>query len=419
VRALALVALIGCSNLDVVGHAGGGGGAGGGTGGAGGSGGGGGAAATICGGRIAEQTFRYALCSCGPATIQNLHTDTVDAVSSATSRFGAAVGMTGNYMPGGGQDIGGSLDVSGDLTLPGMSSINGDLEVGGALGGGDRSQVARDAWIVGPVSLPGNGLSVGRDLYAPAMQAPQGIQVGGSFHSQNFAMNAPCDCGRINIAAIVAQVRDQNDNGAITLATDRLISVANTDDVILPAGRFYLQGISGPGSATIHVSSRTMVMIGGDVDIGGLTFDVGSTGEIDVFIAGLLEQAGNIDFGSSNRPAASRYYVAGGQTINLPNNLNGNLYAPTAQVASSNQNTYVHGSIFAASISVNNLLIHYDAAIGDAAGSSCEPVTNCATSNDCTGGNACMGGACGACQIDGDCASPLVCATGHCIPLKL
>jgi len=418
VRALALVALIGCSNLDVVGHAGGGGGAGGGgTGGAGG--GGGGAATTICGGRIAEQTFRYALCSCGPATLQNLHTDTVDAVSSATSRFGAAVGMTGNYAPGAAQDIGGSLDVSGDLTLPGMSSINGDLEVGGALGGGDRSSVARDAWIVGMVRLPGNGLWVARDLYAPDMQAPQGIQVGGTFHSQNFAMNAPCDCGRLNIAAIVTQVHDQNDNAAITLPTDRLISVANTDDLLLPAGRFYLQGISGPGSATIHVSSRTMLMIGGDVNIGGLTFDVGSTGEIDVFIAGVLGQAGNIDFGSSNRPAASRYYVAGGQTINLPSNLNGNLYAPTAQVASSNMNTYVHGSIFAASIFVNNINIHYDAAIGNAAGSSCEPVTSCGTSNDCTGGNACMGGVCGACQIDSDCASPLVCGSGRCSPLKL
>jgi hypothetical protein len=407
---MAVLLIVGCGNVDVVGHVGGGGSSGG-------TGGASGGATTICGGSAAERTFRFALCVCGQAQVGNLHTDVVDATTGATRRGGAAVGINAALSPNASPNVSGSLLVNGDLTLPAMSQVDGDLKVAGGLDGGDQSHVLRDAWVDGNVSLPWNGVSVNRDVYAPASQAPHGIQVGGTFHERSFSMTGPCDCGSsaiVDVGAVVAGGAQSNDNASVALDSSRFVNVANSEELTLPAGRFYLESMAGSGSATIHVSDKTMLIVGGNLEIGQLTVDVGSTGEIDLFVGGSLRTS-NLILGTTQRPAASRVYVAGAQSITF-NEFIGNLYAPNAQITSTGTPAIVHGSLFVGSLVTGDLSIHFDESIGSA-GAACGNPTTCRRSQDCVSGSACVGGTCSACATDSDCSAPLICDTSRCSPL--
>ena len=408
---MALLLAIGCGNVDVVGHVGGG--TGGGSGGTGGN-----TGQAICGGAIAERAFRFALCACGQTQVHTLRTDVVDATTGATSRGGAAAGVNGPLAPGASSDVGGSLLVHGDLTLPNSSQVDGDLKVTGGLGGGNQTRVARDAWVDGNINVPWNGWTVNRDLYSPDPQAARGIMLGGTFHQRMFAMTNPCDCGTdaaVDIAGIVGSVNHGNDSASIDLLPDRLANVTLADNLSLPAGQFYLDSIGGSAMATIHVSGKTVLAVGGDVRIAQLTIDVGASGEIDLFVGGSLLTA-NVSLGNPQRPSASRVYVAGAQTITITE-LTGNLYAPNAQVASTASPAIVHGALFAGSIMTGDLSIHYDSAIGNV-GVSCGNPSSCTRSQDCTGGSACVGGTCTGCSSDSDCAAPLACSSSRCVALR-
>ena len=407
-RFAVLLAIVGCGNVDVVGHVGGGAGSSG-------TGGSGGTSAAICGGAIAERTFRFALCACGQTQVHALRTNVVDAVSGATTR-GAAAGVNGPLAPGASANVSGSLWINGDLTLPANSQVDGDLKVTGGLAGGDQSHVARDAWVNGTVNLPWQGLTVSHDLYAPSTS--NGISVGGRFHQRSFAMTGPCDCGAdavVDVASAVAAGQQNNDDASIGMAPNRLASVTSNDEISLPAGQFYLDVIGGTAQATIHVSGKTVLMVGGNVQIGQLTIDVGSSGEMDLFIGGSL-LTGNVGVGNSQRPAASRIYVAGSQAIEI-NDFTGNLYAPAAQITSTASPAIVHGALFAGSIMTGDLSIHYDADIGNA-GASCGNPSSCTRSQDCVSGSACINGSCSACNTDSDCAAPLICNQSRCTVLR-
>ena len=405
---LAVFLIVGCGNVDVVGHVGGSGGSGGGAAGA----------TTICGGSVAERTFRFALCVCGQAQVGNLQTtDVVDTTTGATRQGGAAVGINASLSPNASPNVSGSLLVNGDLTLPGMSRVEGDLKVAGGLSGGDQSHVLRDAWVDGNVSLPLNGLSVNRDVYAPEPQAPHGISVGRMFHERSFSMTGPCDCGSsaiVDVGAVVAGGAQSNDNARVGLDASRFASVANAEDITLPAGRFFVESMGGAGSATLHLSDKTVLIVAGDVAVGQLTVDVGSTGEIDLFVGGSLRTT-NLILGTTQRPAASRVYVDGAQPITF-NEFIGNLYAPNAQITSTGTPATVHGSLFVGSLMTGDLSIHFDESIGSA-GASCGNPTTCQRSQDCVSGSACVGGTCSACASDSDCSAPMICNSSRCSPL--
>jgi hypothetical protein len=133
--------------------------------------------------------------------------------------------------------------------------------------------------------------------------------------------------------------------------------------------------------------------------------DLGTEGELDVFVTGNLLLTGAGVVGSRGRPSALRFYVGGSGDIAITggNLFAANLYAPRSSVFITGVDD-IFGSFFVgAYYATGTQRMHYDAAIlrsgaGDA--------TSCDTPP-------------GGCKKDIDCRSPLVCKdNGSCEPLN-
>jgi hypothetical protein len=273
------------------------------------------------------------------------------------------------------------------------------------------------------------------------------IGIGGTTSAAPFTLDPPCACAPsqlLDVAAIVAQGKVQNDDADVGLDPDALDAVVGVADIELPCGRVYLHQIAGAGVIHVHVPGRTALFVDGDVATAGvLDFDVGPAGELDLFVDGDLVPTGATSFGDVNRPAAVRIYVAGSHDVLLTgaDQFVGNVYAPRANVVLTGYEQ-VYGSIFAGNFEApGDATIHYDRAVVGAgkecppdssgpdagappadagttsapdAGSPPPPPPSCQACGSCSGGTACVAGTCGKCGSDADCCSPLVCVGGSC-----
>ncbi len=377
----------------------------------------------ICTGNLAEQTFRFALCTCTDGTsMGQLKTGSFDSAQGPFDEpddSGGAVGINRNLAMPGNIDIGGTTILAGPkgVVLPGVTKINGDFKVKGPLQFAGTLDVTRDLHVGG--NLTNFGVAeIGRDLYleglmvVPGLTSPNGKTIKGPVN-----VDPPCKCAPdqiLDIPSVVKDARTNNHNNDVALHKDSLKVIIGNVDLELPCGRFYLSSVGGAGKLTLRIHGRTALFIDGNFNLtGDLELDMGDEGELDVFISGNMAITGANDFGQESRPAAVRFYVAGSKdvTITGATGFVGNLYAPRATVILTGA-TYVYGAIFAGNfLAMGDSGIYYDRDILNA-GEDCEE------DEPTTPGDECLPAG-GSCEEDSDCCEPLVCEGSTCQSLVI
>ncbi|NVJ16827.1 hypothetical protein [Myxococcus sp. AM010] len=329
----------------------------------------------VCSGRLAERTFRHALCTCeGLALGASFETD-------------AFRGTVGTYQPGG---AGGDVGVNGALSANDAVSVGGSLRIGGA-GGARLGQTFRvgealhcggpltgnpasatvvgDARVLGDVALP--AFSVGGVLTVPAGHVLGPVDAA-EVRREPVDPVIPCACdaaSQVDVSGLIARHVLDNDNAAIGLDATALEDVEGERALELPCGRFHLTRMTGTGRATLTIRARTALFVEGVVDLGGgLSVDVQAPGALDLFLGGSVAVAGPLTLGSTATPSRVRVYVAGSNVLALSagSTLAGNLYAPRAALSLSG-GAEVFGSVFVRHVEASGpLRLHYDADIRDA-----------------------------------------------------
>ncbi len=331
-------------------------------------------ATDVCAGDLAENTFKFALCTCrdlssGAATI------TVDAMDTGVG----SVGVNDKLDASGAIDITGSLEVAGAAGVLGGTSIDigEDLASAGPLARAQTSiSVGGDASVGGNIEL--TNLSVGGTLTLPAAATinVSGTTTVGSEQRAPVMVPPPCACDStelVNIVGFVEAHRTNNHNADIDLAPDALADFAGDVTLDLPCGRYFLDRIQGDGALTIRVDGRVALFVSQGITMQDtLAVEVAPGAELDLFVASHVNTSGDVQFGSEATPAKVRFYVGGAGAINFSANstFGGNLYAPLMDLALSG-GAEVFGSVFVSRIATSGpLTIHYDDDI-ESAGDTC------------------------------------------------
>jgi hypothetical protein len=344
---------------------------------------------TECRAQLARRLFSHALCTCESVSLAgDLFTiDSFDARLGpyAQGSGGASVGINRDLL-GTAADtrILGSLQQHGErlvATAGARLRIEEDLSTTAVLETtGASVEVARDARLSAsqnPASA--KALRVGRDLLQlPGSMSASGAIVAGATRREEFQIARPCDCGDdtpLDVSQLVAQAQQTSDNDVVGLRPDVLTGTLSALPVELPCGRFVLAEASPLGNLALSVPGRSALFVAGNFMItGNVLLDLGSGGELDVFVAGDLNIStlGLAQLGSADRPWALRFYVAGSAPIRILGLgvLAAQIYAPRASVEVG-ANTALYGSVFAASFSGRDAAIHYDRSIA-AWGESCQ-----------------------------------------------
>lgn len=389
-----------------------------------------------CTGRLAETVFRHGLCTCTDLALAGyLHTDSWDSSRGTmmTAERGGAVGINGNYTLVGATNIGDALTIGGatPLRLIGAHTVRGDLETAGSIEVIGTLTVERNARVRGAISALGPA-RVNGDLTQPPGVSPPlfGLSVSGTRRTAPVDVPPPCACQPaeiIDVASIVREGQRSNHNAEAMFSATTFNNVVGRQVTELPCGRFYVERIFGLGSIELHVNGRSVLFVGGDLDMAGVfDIDLGPMGELDVFIGGSITGAGYLRLGRATRPSAVRFYIAGdrGFTLAGASGFVGNVYAPRAPVTIAGYMS-LNGSLFAQRIATGgDLDVHYDRAVLHA-GETCPdvplPSGGCmgCGAGVCRSAQACVSGRCGMCRTDGDCCAPLLCETrtGECLPI--
>ncbi|GHG72444.1 hypothetical protein [Comamonas sp. JC664] len=335
--------------------------------------------AHMCSGRLAEQTFRHALCTCeGLSLGASLDADAFQSSEGAYQPGGAGgdVGVNGALSANDAVSVGGSLRVGGvgGLHLGRAFFVGETLHSSGPLSGSPVSaSVLGDARVRGDVSLP--AFRVGGVLTVPE-GATLGPVAAAAVRREPVDPVTPCACddaAQVDVAGLIARHAHDNDNAAIGLDAAALEGIEGERSLTLPCGRFHLTRITGTGRATLTIRARTALFIEDIVDLAeGFTVDVQAPGELDLFLGGSVAVAGPLSLGSTATPSRVRVYVAGASVLALSagSTLAGNLYAPHATLSVSG-GAEVFGSVFVRHVEASGpLRLHYDADIRDA-GAAC------------------------------------------------
>ncbi|HJL12839.1 MAG TPA: hypothetical protein RMH85_30430 [Polyangiaceae bacterium LLY-WYZ-15_(1-7)] len=383
-----------------------------------------GSAEEDCAGRIAERSFRYALCTCeGLVTSHTLRTDSFDSDMGpyTPGGRGGSVGTNGGGNSTARWDVGGALWSSGDTgwTVAQPLEVGSELHLASRLAGSEV-EVARDARVGGGIAL--DALTVGGELRVPegAAVAVDALALGSEARGP-VSVEDPCACGEgelVDIAGFVARYARENENAAIGLAPDALADVAGETTLELPCGRYYLDRISAGAPLTLRVTGRVALFVAGSITAND-AFRIVPEGdaEVDLFVGGDVTGAGAFAIGTAEAPARARMYVGGDGTVNLSaaTTFAGNLYAPRAELVTAGA-VEIFGAAFVRRLAASGALdIHYDTAILEA-GDDCGIPETCDSCGDCPSVQACIDGACTSCRESSDCCAPLVCVEGACVP---
>lgn len=387
--------------------------------------------AARCTGQVAATAFRYGLCVCnGLAASSAMTIDAFDSSATGATTFGngGSAGMNSNINVSNKFSVGGSLQVAAGVVVNDLL-VGTDLLMNDTLSANSSVTVGKNAQIAGDVKCNG-ALKIAGSLTYPATRTlSASSQSIGSIVRAPVTVAPPCDCAAssiFDIAGYVSARSQSNDNAAIALDSNRLANYSGDQTINLPCGRFYLNRIGGQGKVTLNITGRTALFIGGDVNINdAFSVNVGTTGELDLFINGGLTSSAPLNFGNKNTPARVRLYMGGSRNINLAANsvIGGNIYAPSSALVTAGP-LEVFGAIFVNSFNPSAAVtIHHDIAIlnasqecgGGSSGGGGGTPTMCSKCQDC-GGQACKGGTCGACTSNADCCAPTLCnqRTGVC-----
>jgi hypothetical protein len=336
-----------------------------------------------CAGAVAESTFASALCSCEDTNVAGYLRTRSHREDDAAGDLLANVGVNRDYLTTGYANVGGSFTVAGprDVLFGGLLSAGQDLLLQPGADVAGVVDVGRDAWLGDDVRAFGR-VAIERDLYADGGSGFRGIalvDVGGERHTQDVAIAPPCACGSgeiIDVAALVDEAREQNDNAAIGLDADELNVIVGIGTALtLPGGRYYLNQIGGIGGINLKVTGKTALFIGDDLlATGAFRVELAPDAELDIFVRDNLAITGAALFGDRERPAATRVYVGGTGDVTVAGYAAfvGNLYAPTANILVGGFGQ-IYGSLFGKNINAAGFLsVGYDAAI-QTTGTECPP----------------------------------------------
>jgi len=361
----------------------------------------------------APRVFRYGLCTCADAVFSGgVASDAFDSSRGpyAPGQGGGNVGVNGQLVATGPVELLGSLTVAGPGVLPinaapfrvaGTLRANGDLSITAA-----DTRIDRDLWVQGEIIAVAANATVAGDVYQPpGRAAAPGLSIGGQLRTQAFALPPPCPCDAaqlLDVAAIVAQGRAENDNAALGLQLDALYQTGSQGPLQLECGRFAFDGGGVLDQARIVARGRSALFIHGDLAITGrFAPDLGERGEMDVFVDGALVLAAGAVLGSPERPAALRIYVGGAGDLLLADSatLAAGVYAPHATLYVTGEQASYGALFLAGYYATADQRIHYDAAL-----------LRSARDADVCGESTPRGG----CQSDADCAPPFLCQAMSC-----
>lgn len=369
-----------------------------------------------CTGDVAKKTFRFAVCSCTNINFNGaIVTDAQSSTTGMASATAGSVGVDGTYNGiSGGTRIGGSLWTHGDTAFTGHA-IAGELQCGGNLVVDGTSRVDADLYVDGSVQ---GAITSGGTCHIPAGQPRAGVVAAGGVVEGPVSVAPPCDCSTlIDVAAIVAYFKANNDDAAAGLAPDALASVNAEASLTLPCGRYFLTSVSGGAPIKVRVTGRVALAIEGSLihNATPITFAVDPGAELDLFVGGDVGLSGGASIGDKTRASATRMYV--GRTFGYDGRLDlaANLYLPNGAFTTTTSGTEVWGALFARNIGVTgDLTVHYDPSILHVDGCA-PPAAACGSCHDCANPSpACKNGVCGACVADSDCCAPLHCRAGAC-----
>jgi hypothetical protein len=369
-------------------------------------------AGTDCTVGLASRIFQFGICSCTDVTLPGAFT--LDALDSDqpndSNSTGASVGTNGHFTSSGTLTIKGSLLIAGPDTLQLSSTgfrVDGNLRTNSNLTiSGSNVSFGRDLWINGDILVAG-AATAERDLYQSSGHSlSSSLTIGGTKHEQPVRVDPPCPCGDdeiLDVAAIVQSGKAQNHNADVGLPP--VATLGTGASLNLECGRFAFgpSKITGSGN-TLVAHGRTAIFVDGDLQItGDFGVDVGTQGELDVFVSGNLVLSGSGTVGSVARPAALRFYVGGAQSIAIAGSMTfaANVYAPRATVTVGGSDD-LYGSFFAHEFKVaGSHDLHYDRAILRSDGD--EECTPPPTPPGCLG--------------DLECGSAMFCEDSACTPV--
>jgi hypothetical protein len=381
-----------------------------------------------CVDRVAEETFRFSLCTCRDATSMGvLETGSFDSlidkywlVDYEVDDFGAAIGVNRNLYVPGVLSVGGSALLSGPdgVELPGLATVQGDFKIDGTVEFEGVLNVARDL-VIGENFVNFGYANIGRDIHlGGAMSIPLLTVPKGQIIKEKSDVSPPCACGAdeiLDIEGIVADARTDNQDDIISINPDWLTAIVGYMNLDLPPGRYYFSDIVGAGKLTLKVTGHTALFVDGDMLLAGdLDIELGDNATLDIFIAGDFKLAGANNFDSVRRPSALRFYVGGTNDVTLTGYTAfvGNLYAPNANVILTGA-SFIYGSIFAGDfLAMGDTAIYFDRDI-NRGGDDCGPPDVVDTDIDTDPVVSCESFD-GACVTDSDCCEPLVCDEGQC-----
>ncbi|WP_224367363.1 DUF7305 domain-containing protein [Hyalangium versicolor] len=334
----------------------------------------------------AARLFTHSLCTCEALT------------ASAKISTDAFQGSLGPWVPGG---RGASIATNGDLTANEELQVGGSLWVAGT--GAGIQLVARPLFVAGEFHSAGrlNGpqasvhvegaASVAGDIDLASLRvdgtlslpAERTLSVSGPLEVAELRREpvvpfaSPCPCAATDLDDITTTVGDHavdNDNASLPLDPDALAGFSGDSTLRLEAGRFYLRGISGGGTARLVVAGRSALFVDGAVSVGGLEVRLEEGAELDLFIAGGFSTGRWPGLDASQAPSRLRVYVTGEQQLTLPADISlvGNFYLPRTYL-DVGAGAEIFGAVVARRVASSvPLSIHYDLDVSQG-GPTCPP----------------------------------------------
>lgn len=343
----------------------------------------------LCAGDVAEETFRFGLCTCQSAEVGSQLT--MDAFDSSLGPYGStSTGGVQNILNDGNLGINATLNTSGKVDILGSAYVGG-----GGFAVGASSSISRNVFANGNANQANSSSSVGRNMYVNGnvsgrfdisgnLYVPEGATVSNQTNVTGQTVRGPvtvptpCPCEPnqiLDVAGLTAWARDHNDNEVEDVITSTSWENGGPTNITLPCGRYYITSINqGNSGLRIRAEGRTVLYVDGDVTVGQFNLELAPGAEIDLFIAGNLSVGASLSFGSAAQPTSVRTYSSGTATIAISGSSlwGGNFYAPRAHVSFGGSPT-LYGALFARSVFFQSAAtIHFDSAVRRA-GQTCEP----------------------------------------------
>jgi hypothetical protein len=318
----------------------------------------------------ASQGLHHALCSCGDYVSSG--TTEVDGYDSRSD-----AGAQGSLALAGGLSAG-DVRVLGSLIIGGITGapLTGPLDVRdllldrGPLQGNQLVSVGGDARIAGDVRLA--GLRVGGTLRLPeaaALELADGVLP--STLRTAVQVAAPCSCSNpVDVGALIDAARSDNDNAAIGLEPQLGLRTFDSErSLALPCGRYYVAQIYAARPIALRVSGRVELYIDQRIvseQAGGLSIELDSGAELDLFLRGGITSAGPLRIGTASTASVTRLYIAGQDSLFFAadTSIAASVYAPNSELVSQARFELFGASLVRRFVAERATLLHYDVALG-------------------------------------------------------